>query len=54
MDVSSNIMTKFAEDLIQSLSEAVAYARGDKANARTHIIERLDVRAIRRKLQMSQ
>ena len=47
-------MTKFADDLIQSLTEAVAYARGDKAGARTHIIERPDVRAIRRKLHMSQ
>ena len=47
-------MTKFADDLIQSLTEAVAYARGDKTGARTHVIELPDVRAIRRKLHMSQ
>jgi putative transcriptional regulator len=47
-------MSKFGKDLIEGLTEAVAFARGDTAGARVHVVERPDVRAIRRRLQMSQ
>ena len=47
-------MTEFADDLIQSLTEAVAYARSDKAGARTHVLTLPDVRAVRRKLDKLQ
>jgi putative transcriptional regulator len=44
----------FGEDLIQGLTEATTFAGGDKAGARTHVVEVPDVRAIRRQLHMSQ
>ncbi len=47
-------MTKFGDDLIQGLTEALAFARGDKTGAAVHTVEIPDVRAIRRKLHMSQ
>ena len=47
-------MSKFAKDLIEGMSEAVAYAGGNKAGAATHVVEMPDVRAIRRRLHMSQ
>jgi putative transcriptional regulator len=47
-------MSKFGKELIQGLTEAVAFARGDKAGARVHVVEMPDVRAIRRRLHMSQ
>jgi putative transcriptional regulator len=47
-------MNKLGDDLIASLKEAVAYAEGNKAGARTHVVETPDVRAIRRRLHMSQ
>ncbi len=47
-------MSKFGEDLIESLTEAVAHARGEKTAVRVHAVETPDVRAIRRKLHMSQ
>jgi putative transcriptional regulator len=47
-------MSKFGKDLIQGLTEAVAFARGNKAGARVHVVEVPDVRAIRRQLHMSQ
>ena len=47
-------MTEFADDLIKSLSEAVAYARGDDAGARTHITKPSNVRAIHRKPCLSE
>src|ERR1700712_4065122 len=47
-------MTKFGEALIESLGDALAHARGEKSGVRLHMVELLDVRAIRRKLQMSQ
>jgi hypothetical protein len=40
-------MSKFGDDLIQGMTEAVAFARGDKAGARVHVVELPDVRAIR-------
>ena len=47
-------MSKFGKDLIEGLTEAVEFARGNKSGAREHIVEVPDVRAIRRQLHMSQ
>jgi putative transcriptional regulator len=47
-------MSKFSEDLIQSLTEAVAYARGEATGARVHVIDIPEFRAIREALRMSQ
>ena len=47
-------MSKFGKDLVQGLTEAVEFARGNKAEARVHVVEVPDVRAIRRQLHMSQ
>jgi putative transcriptional regulator len=47
-------MGKFADDLLQGLSEAVAYAQGDVSGARVSLVEVVDVRGIRRGLGMSQ
>ena len=46
-------MNKFSKDLIKSLGEA-AHAEGRASCARVHVVEVPDVRAIRRKLHMSQ
>lgn len=45
--------TTFGQDLIASLEEAVAHARGSTA-ARVHSVEVPDARAIREQLNMSQ
>lgn len=48
-------MTKnFGDELIESLNEAVAHARGGKTGARVHVIEVPDAKAIRERLGMSQ
>jgi putative transcriptional regulator len=47
-------MNKFSKDLTRSLREACDHAEGKASNARVHVIEVPDVRAIRRKLRMSQ
>jgi putative transcriptional regulator len=47
-------MSKFADELIESLSEAVAHARGEKTGVRVHTVQLPDVRAIRLGLHMSQ
>ncbi|MDR3531757.1 MAG: helix-turn-helix domain-containing protein [Rhodopila sp.] len=47
-------MTKFGDALIESLGDAVAHARGEASGVRVHTVEVPDVRAIRRKLHMSQ
>ena len=47
-------MTKSGEDLIESLTNALAYAKGEKSGARVHTVEVPDVRAIRRALHLSQ
>lgn len=47
-------MSKFGDDLIESLTEAVAHGRGQKTGVRVQTVELPDVRAIRRKLRMSQ
>jgi putative transcriptional regulator len=47
-------MNKFSRELTQGLAEACAYAHGDTAGARVTIVQLPDVRAIRRRLHMSQ
>ena len=47
-------MNKFSKDLIKSLSEASEHAEGRAGSARVQVVEVPDVRAIRRKLRMSQ
>jgi len=47
-------MSTFAQDLIASMEEAAAHARGEKTAARVHVIVVPDVRAIREKLGLSQ
>jgi putative transcriptional regulator len=47
-------MSKFGKELIEGLTEAVAFAQGTKAGARVHVVDVPDVRAIRRQLHMSQ
>ena len=47
-------MNKFSRDLVQGMKEAAEFAEGKKAGARVHVVEVPDVRAIRRRLHMSQ
>jgi putative transcriptional regulator len=47
-------MSKFGAELIESLTDALAHAKGEKSGVRIHTVEVPDVRAIRRKLHMSQ
>jgi putative transcriptional regulator len=47
-------MSKFGRDLVDGMTEAVAFARGNKSGARVHVVAVPDVRAIRRRLHMSQ
>lgn len=47
-------MTKFGEDLIESLTDALAHAEDKPSGVRVHMVEVPDVRAIRRQLHMSQ
>lgn len=47
-------MSRFGEELIESLSDALTHAEGRKSGVRVHTIEVPDVRAIRRSLHMSQ
>jgi putative transcriptional regulator len=47
-------VTDSADDLIESLGQAVAYAKGEPTGAKTYIIEVPDARAIREHLNMSQ
>jgi putative transcriptional regulator len=44
----------FGQDLIASMTEAAAHARGDKTEARVHTINVPNVRAIRERLCLSQ
>lgn len=44
----------FGQELIESMAEAVAHAKGKKTAAHTHVIEVPDVRAIREQLGMTQ
>jgi len=48
-------MTKnFGDELIDSLSEALAHAQGKETGASVHIVEVPDVKAIRERLGLSQ
>jgi putative transcriptional regulator len=47
-------MNKFSRGLVQGMQEAAAFVEGKKGAARAHIVEMPDVRAIRRRLHMSQ
>jgi putative transcriptional regulator len=47
-------MGRFSDDLIQGMKEAADFAEGGKTGARVHVVEAPDVRAIRRRLHMSQ
>ena len=47
-------MTTFGNELIESASEALAIANGDKSPARRIEVERVDVAAIRKRLGLSQ
>lgn len=47
-------MSRFGRDLLQGMQEAVAFAEGEQAGARVHVVDVPDVRAIRRRLHMSQ
>jgi putative transcriptional regulator len=47
-------MTKPGDALIESLGDALAHARGEDSGVRVRTVELPDVRAIRRKLHMSQ
>jgi len=47
-------MSKFGEPLIESLTDALAHARGETSGVRIHAVEVSDVRTIRRKLRLSQ
>jgi putative transcriptional regulator len=48
------MVKNFGDDLIESLNEAVAHARGDKTGARVRVVEVPDAKAIRERLGMSQ
>jgi putative transcriptional regulator len=47
-------MSKFGEELIESLKDALAHASGEPSGVREHKVEIPDVRAIRRALHLSQ
>lgn len=44
----------FGQELIESMGDAVAHAKGQKSLARAHVVEVPDVRAIREGLGMTQ
>lgn len=49
-------MSDLGDDILKSLNEAIAYAKGDEETAVTHVVdvETPDVRAVRARLEMSQ
>ena len=47
-------MNKFSKELVKSMGEACEHAEGKRDDVRVHVVEVPDVRAIRRKLRMSQ
>jgi putative transcriptional regulator len=47
-------MQRFEDDLIESLTEALAHARGEANGVRSTVISVPDVRAIREDLRMTQ
>lgn len=46
--------TKFGDDLIKSLKQAVAHVEGKSKAAQTHVVQVPNVRSLRERLQMSQ
>ncbi len=44
----------FGNDLIESLSQAIAYAKGQSKAARVHVLDVPNVRTLREHLKMSQ
>jgi putative transcriptional regulator len=47
-------MNKFSKELIESMTEACEHAEGKPGRVRVHVVDVPDVRAIRRRLRMSQ
>jgi putative transcriptional regulator len=47
-------MNKISKDLVKSMGEARTHAEGKRNGVCVHVVEVPDVRAIRRKLRMSQ
>jgi putative transcriptional regulator len=47
-------MTKIGDELIESLTDALAHSKGEKSGVRVQTVDVPDVRAIRRALHMSQ
>jgi len=47
-------MNKFSKELVESMTEACAHAEGKPGKMRVHVVDVPDVRAIRRRLRMSQ
>ena len=47
-------MSKAGESILKGARQALAYARGDRAGFVAHVPEEVDVKAIRRRLKLSQ
>jgi putative transcriptional regulator len=47
-------MTTLAEEIIEGLKEAIAYAKGETTGSRDHVVHMADVCGIREHLRMSQ
>lgn len=47
-------MSKAGESILRGARQALAYARGDRAGFVAHVPEEVDVKAIRRRLKLSQ
>lgn len=47
-------MTKAGESIIRGALNAAAYAKGKRGHGRVHVPETIDVKAIRKKVHMSQ
>ncbi len=44
----------FGQKLIESLEQAVAHAQGNQTGTRTHVVDVVDVKALRKQLRMTQ
>jgi len=47
-------MNKFSKELIESMTDACDHAEGKPSRVRVHVVDVPEVRAIRRRLRMSQ
>ncbi len=47
-------MSELGESMMKGMEEAIAFAKGEKTASVVHIPEEIDVRRIRKKLNMSQ